>query len=372
MKFTKRFFATTFTLTGSIIGAGILGLPYVFSQSGFVVGLFWLFFLGAIMIFVNLSLGEVALRTKNIHQIPGYAGKYLGIWGKRILLFAVMFGIYSALLAYLIGEGQSFSKLFFGDINYAIYFAFGFWAIMTLLLREGLRNLKKVELWGVIVIIVIIFGIFIALSQNINPSNLNYYDTSNLFLPFGIVLFSLLGFTAIPELRIMAKRKEKLLKKAIIFGTLIPIFLYFLFTLVFVGVLGKSINEISTLSFGNTIVVLGIFTMMTSYFVLSFSLRDIFIYDLGKKRSTAFLFVSISPILIYSLFVFFDLASFIKILGIGGAISGGITGILILLMNIKAKKKGNRKPEFSIPINWLIIGILSLVFTLGVLAELFF
>jgi hypothetical protein len=141
--------------------------------------------------------------------------------------------------------------------------------------------------------------------------------------------------------------------------------------LVFVGVLGKSINEISTLSFGNTIVVLGIFTMMTSYFVLSFSLRHIFIYDLGKKRSTAFIFVSISPILIYLLFIFFDLASFIKILGIGGAISGGITGILILLMNLKAKKKGNRKPEYSIPINWLIIGILSLIFILGVLAELF-
>ena len=371
MKFQKRFWATAFTLTGSIIGAGILGLPYVFSQSGFLIGIFWLIFLGAIMMFVNLSLGEVTLRTKKIHQIPGYAGKYLGKWGKRILLLAVMFGIYSALLAYLIGEGQILSKLFFGDVKYAIYFAFGFWAVMTLLLREGLRNLKKVELWGVIVIIGIILGIFIGLSQNINPNNLNYYDVSNFFLPFGIVLFALLGFTSIPELRIEIKRREKLLKKAIIVGTLIPIILYFIFTLVFVGVLGKNISEISTLSFGNTIIVLGIFTMMTSYFVLSFSLRDIFIYDLEKRRSLAFIFVSISPILIYFFFIFFDLASFIRILGIGGAISGGITGILILLMNIKAKEKGNRVPEFSIPINWFVIGILSLILIIGIFLELF-
>ena len=53
----KKFWATTFTLTGTIIGAGILGLPYVFAKSGFLVGLFWLVVLGAIMIFVNLSLG---------------------------------------------------------------------------------------------------------------------------------------------------------------------------------------------------------------------------------------------------------------------------------------------------------------------------
>ena len=78
----KKFFATAFTLTGTIIGAGILGLPYVFSKSGFFIGAFWLIFLGFVMLFVNLCLGEVSLRTKKIHQLPGYAEKYLGKSGK--------------------------------------------------------------------------------------------------------------------------------------------------------------------------------------------------------------------------------------------------------------------------------------------------
>jgi len=60
----KKFWAATFTLTGTMIGAGVLGLPYVFAQSGFVIGLFWLIILGSILIFVNLSLGEITLRTK--------------------------------------------------------------------------------------------------------------------------------------------------------------------------------------------------------------------------------------------------------------------------------------------------------------------
>ena len=61
---TKKFWAAAFTLTGTVIGAGILGLPYVFSKSGFYVGLFWLLFLGSIIILCKLYLGEVILRTK--------------------------------------------------------------------------------------------------------------------------------------------------------------------------------------------------------------------------------------------------------------------------------------------------------------------
>tara|TARA_Y100000310_G_scaffold130751_2_gene129886 strand:+ start:14370 stop:15482 length:1113 start_codon:yes stop_codon:yes gene_type:complete len=370
MKFKKEFWVASFTLTGTIIGAGILGLPFVFFQSGFLVGVFWLIVLGMIMMFVNLCLGEVTLRTKSIHQLPGYAEKYIGKWGKNVMLFAVMFGIYAALLAYLIGEGQSFSRLFFGDLKYSIYFAIGFWVVMTMLLHEGLRGLKRVETWGVLAIISVLLTMLVWFYPNINLNNLNYYNFSNLFLPFGILLFALLGFSSIPELRMEIKNNEKLLKKAILLGSLIPVFLYFIFTLIILGVLGNDVSEIATLSFGKFIVVLGIFAMLTSYFVLSFSLRDIFYYDLNKKN-LSFLFVSVIPLVIYLLATFFDLANFIKILGIGGVVSGGLAGILILLMNLRAKKKGERKPEFSVPTNWIIIGIFSLIFLAGIFTELF-
>ena len=366
----KKFFATAFTLTGTIIGAGILGLPYVFSKSGFFIGAFWLIFLGFVMLFVNLCLGEVSLRTKKIHQLPGYAEKYLGKSGKVIMFFAVIFGIYSALLAYLVGEGQSLSKLFFGTLDYSLYFAFAFWILMTLLLREGLKELKKIEFYGVMVIIGIIFTIFLWFIPEVNFSNLNHYDFSNLFFPFGVILFALLGFTSIPELRREIKGDEKLLKKAIILGTLIPVFLYFIFTLIFVGVLGQNIEQVATISFGSFITILGIFTMLTSYFVLSFSLKDIFIYDL-KKKKLSFIFVSLIPFILYLSVTFFDFADFTRILSVGGVISGGLTGILILLMNINSKKKGNRKSEFSVPINWFVIGILSLIFVFGIVVELF-
>ncbi len=370
MVFNKQFWVTAFTLSGTIIGAGILGLPYVFSQAGFFVGVFWLFVLGLILLLVNLYLGEITLRTKTIHQLPGYAEKYLGKKGKILMFGAMAFGIYSALLAYLIGEGQSLSQLFFGTLDYSVYFAIGFWFAMTLLLKRGLKELKQIEFWGVLAIIGIILVMFLRFLPGINPGNLTYYDLSNFFLPFGVVIFALLGFTSISELRQEIKGQEKLLRKAIIVGTLIPVILYLLFSFIFVGIFGKNVEQIATISFGNAIIILGIFTMLTSYFVLSFSLKDIFVYDF-KKKKFVFFFVSLFPLLLYLIVMLFNFSNFVKVLGIGGVISGGLTGILILLTNIKSKEKGNREPEFSIPINWFVIFVLSLIFVFGIWFELF-
>ena len=63
--------------------------------------------------------------------------------------------------------------------------------------------------------------------------------------------------------------------------------------------------------------------------------------------------------------------SFTKILSIGGVVSGGLTAILILLMVNKAKKKGNRKPEYTIPYRKIISGIIILIFVAAVVREIF-
>ena len=367
----KKFWATTFTLTGTIIGAGILGLPYVFAKSGFLVGLFWLIVLGAVMIFVNLSLGEITLRTKGRHQLAGYAKRYLGKWGKRAMFFAMIFGIYSALLAYLVGEGESLAKIIPGNTS-PIFFGIAFWLIMTLLLREGLKGLKKVETWGVIGIIIIVFGIFIKFAPSINTANLMVWNSANFTIPIGVVMFALLGFTSIPELRNEIKGKEKLLKRAIIIGSLIPIVLYILFSAVFIGVLGANISEVATLSLGPFVTILGIFTMLTSYFVLSFSLRNTFKYDMKISKQSAFILTSLVPLVLYFLISKFSIVGFTFILGLGGVISGGTTGILILLMARKAKSttRNGKNPEIRVPINWTVIIILSAIFITGIILQL--
>ncbi|PIZ82934.1 hypothetical protein COX97_02345 [Candidatus Pacearchaeota archaeon CG_4_10_14_0_2_um_filter_05_32_18] len=368
-KESVKFWSATFTLTGTVVGAGILGLPYVFSKSGFFIGLFWILFLGAVIILSKLYLGEVVLRTKETHQLPGYAGKYLGKWGKRVMVFEMIFGVYSALIAYLIGEGQSFSKLFTGSSEHILLFTIGFWLLMTLLLGEGLRGLKKVGSWGVTAVLVIVLGMFIWYFPGVKMENIYSFDVNYIFLPFGVVLFALLGFSAIPELKRELKGSEKLMKKAIFVGALIPVIVYILFSFIFVATLGKDVPEVATLSFGKIVLFLGVFTMLTSYFVLSFALKDMFKFDFNYSKAKTFILVSILPLLIFTILYYLDLLEFVGILGFAGVISAGVTGILIALMNLKAKKKGNRKPEYSMRINKLIVILIIAVFVLGVLAE---
>ena len=128
--------------------------------------------------------------------------------------------------------------------------------------------------------------------------------------------------------------------------------------------------EIATLALGPVFILLGIFTMFTSYLSLGVALQDNFKFDERMKRKTAWFLTAIVPIGIFLLTRFFKYFSFIKILSIGGVISTGIIAILVLQMVKKAKKQGDRKPEYEMPINWFIIGLLSLIFILGVVYEL--
>jgi len=365
----KKLWAAAFTLTGTVIGAGILGLPYIFAKSGFLAGFFWLIILGALMIFINLVLGEITLRTRGRHQLSGYAEKYLGIRGKYAMVFVMLFGIYSALLAYLIGEGESFSRLLSGAVN-PVLLGIAFWFVMTLLLREGLRGLKKIESWGVMAIIAIILGMFIRFAPKIQFSNLATFNALNFTAPIGVIMFALLGFVSIPELRQEIKGEEKSFKKAIIIGGSIPVLLYILFASIFVGVLGKNVTEVATLSFGPFITVLGIFTMLTSYFVLSLSVRDTLKYDFGISGRINFLFTSFVPLVLYLLVSQFNILGFVSILGIGGVVSGGLTGILVLIMGRKAKAQNKKISDIKMPINWPVIIFLSLVFLAGIFLEL--
>jgi tyrosine-specific transport protein len=370
MKFNKKFYATAFTLTGTIIGAGMLGLPYVFAKSGFIPGIIWIIIIGAIMLFVNLTLAEVTLRTPGRHQLTGYARKYLKPWARKIMFLAVAFGIYSALLAYLIGEADSFSQLIPLDIN-PIFYGIAFWLITTLMLREGLKELKRVETWGVLVIIIIVIGIFLTNISNIQITNLTTINTSNIFFPIGVVFFAMLGFASIPELRQEIKGQENKFKKAILLGYFIPTILYILFSLTFIGVLGSSITEVATLSFGPIITILGIFTMFTSYFVLSFALKDTLEYDLNLSKNKSFMMYSVLPLILYISAELFSMDSFARILGIGGTVSAGVSGIFIMLMAKKAKEKQpGKKTHINMPINMAIIITLSVIFILAIILEL--
>ena len=59
MKLKSRLFSSIAILIGTIIGAGIFGIPYAISKVGFGIGVIYLLVLGAVILVVTLAFGEV-------------------------------------------------------------------------------------------------------------------------------------------------------------------------------------------------------------------------------------------------------------------------------------------------------------------------
>jgi len=380
----KVVFEAIATLVGTIIGAGVLAIPYAFMKAGFLTGILNLVILSAAVVFLYLYMGEIVLRTNGKMQLTGYAQKYLGKNGGRLMAFTMILGIYGALVAYIIGVGRSLNSLF----NFPAFDKFGifippellaslvFFIFGIIIVYFGLNIIKKSELVMSTVVIAIILIISIISFLGINFSNLASFDVYSIFLPYGVVLFALAGAVAIPEMEEeLVKHRDKL-KKAIIIGTLIPIIFYFIFALVVIGNCGINTGEIATTclidKYGIMMVILGnlfpIFAMSTSFLTLGLGLKQMFNYDYKFNHFISWFFTSLIPlILFFWIFFFVKSEIFYKTISLTGGIAMTLEGILIVLMFQRAKKKGDRKPEFQIKSSNLISTTLIILFLIGMI-----
>lgn len=367
-------FRATALLCGTIIGAGVLGIPYIISKTGFIPGLFIIIVIGLAMMMLNLFLGEVILRTPGNHQLPGYAERYLGKTGKRLMMFSMIFGIYGALIAYIIGSGQALATVF-GLSN--LTFSIAFFIVASGIVYIGLKAIAKSELFFIIAVFLIFGGIFIysIFSGNFNLSNIAVTNLKNILLPYGVVLFAFIGTAAIPEMKEYLMHDKKKLKKAIIIGSLIPLIAYVLFTFAIIGITGTNTTEIATIGlgqfFGKFILILGnlfaAFAMFTSFLTLALAMKEVYLYDYKLKNFLAWALTVVIPFIIFLT----GFTSFIKVIGITGAVAGGIDGILIVLMFWNARKMNYRIPEYKLGKKHLLGLLLILMFILGIIYQFY-
>lgn len=365
------FWKAVSTMTGCVVGAGILGLPYVVAKAGYLTGLTTIAVLGVMVIFLALCFGEVVLRTKGTHQMIGYAERYLGKAGKYMMTLIFWFSISGALTAYTLGVGASAYSLFgFGQ---PIMYSLIFFAVGASFIFLGLKVVEDVELIFFIAMLIVLGIICTTAIFYINPENIELaFNPAKLLLPYGVALFAFLGLQAVPEMRIELQRRKRLLKWAIFLGMLIPTTIYLLFPAIIVAVSGKATPEIATTGLGIFIGPIGyifgnlfaVITMSTSFFILGLAMRDSFMYDYKIPRVLAWMITCAIPLTL----VLSGIASFIKIVGLVGIVMGGIEGILVTLMILKAKKHGDRKPEYSMPVNWLVLILLISLFIGGTLS----
>lgn len=374
--YKSDFFGAIAIIVGTCVGAGIFGLPYVINQVGALIGIFYLIILGFVTVLICLAYGEIILRTKGTHQFTEYARIYLGKTGKNIAFLALAVGFYGGMIAYLMGVSNFLFNLispFCGGsifIYRLVYFVF-----IATALFFGLGAIKKLEKVLTVLMICFVIALFIFGFSFIKTDNLTSFNISNIFIPYGVILFAFACSSAVPDMKNVLADKKYLLKKAIIIGVSIPLFVYLIFSLTIVGISGSNTTENAiyglAASLGPVALIIGsIFaciTMTTSFLTVGLILKEVYHYDFKINKYLAWLIVISPPFIVLNL----NLFTFIGIIAVSGAIIGGLDGILTIKMYNKAKIIGQRKPEYELKLTKVSSGIMYGVFILGIFYELF-
>lgn len=361
------FFEAVAVMLGSVIGAGILGLPFAVAKVGWFIGLIYIATLGVLVMGLNLMLGEITLRTKEPMQLAGLAGKYLGRRGKTIMAAVTLFSSFGALLAYLIGEGEVLRGFFGGT---AFFWSLLFWLVSSFFVYLGLSFVKKVDILLTLIILGIVLLISFISAPQIKLPHLSTVSFKNILLPFGVILFALQGASAIPQVKEILPSSQKRMKAAIVAASLVVISVYILFTTAVLGVTGKETTEVATLGLGKklgaSVLILAnlfaLFAMGTCFLNISLSLKRVFIWDFKVPRFWAWFLTAIIPLILF----LFGLRSFIDTIDVVGSVFGSLSAILIIMIYWRAKQKGDLTPHrFRLHHTLLLSVLIIIVFAIA-------
>lgn len=371
----KNIILPTSLLAGTIIGAGIFALPYVFEKAGILTGLFYLIIFSAVFALIHLMYADVIIRTKENHRLPGYARIYLGKWGEGLAIITSIIGMFFALTIYLILSISFFNLIFPSLLSFVYaYKLLIFWFLGSLAVFIGINRLAVSEFlifFGIMAIILMIFGCGMANSGQIISGYL--VNWAYAILPYGAILFSFNGRIAIPTvLGYFRKNNQSQLKAKIpiILGSLTPALVYLIFVF---GIFSLS-DQVSEDAISGLIShlprlvlvlfgVLGLVSLWSSYIMIGRSIKKSLEHDLKLRHFLSGSIVSAAPLLLY----FSGFQSFLGLIAIVGGVFAGISGIFIILMWLKARKTEAGRGALLKKINPLIIYALLLVFIGGII-----
>ena len=361
-----RYLAALSTTVGTIVGGGILALPYAIEQSGFFEGTALMVILGVASALLTMYTGELSSHFKKLHQLPIIISKYTSKRLRLVILLFQILTIYGAQIAYLTGIAAVLVFLLKLPYSAAVLLVF----LLTLpLIYRGYKLVEDAETPMLFIKIALIIAASIAVFSLVKTVNLYSLNPSNLFNPFGIILFSLTGYTVIPEVKEELGGTKKL-TSVIVTSYLISIAVYLLFTASFIGAFGPAVSSVATNSIHSVyytilFAVTTLFLLLTPYIALSLVLTDAFTYDFTISRTPS-IFLSLAIPFVVALFDF----NFEKILDITGGVFISLLAMLLLSAVFLERRRHDIKkikylvPGGSAPLFFtFIIMIIGLIYT---------
>jgi amino acid permease len=332
-------------LAGTIIGAGIFGVPVMIGAWGVVPATAAFVVLTAVVLCAHLLYAEAIIANKKPSRAAGQAKRWLGRGWASVTGALQTIQIFGSSLAYVILGGEFLAVLahFFGLDVPLLFWQIAFWLAGGLLVLRGLKLTARVEAyltWMLAAAIVFVIWFF---SSQMDFRIIFDLPVRWTFEPYGVILFALLGITIVPEVADLSGYRRDDVFRAVIRGTLLASALTYGFGvtawLASSGALGRDPADIVNLlppSLAFVIPVFGFLAVMTSFAASSLDLRNMFHVDYGLANAASWTAAIGVPLVL----LFLTPRDFLATIGLVGSVFGAAIAVLVSIMGRAALRRG--------------------------------
>jgi tyrosine-specific transport protein len=378
-------------VAGTSIGGGMLALPVLTSQAGFipsvVVYLFcWLFMAGTGLLFL-----EVSQWMKRDSNIVSMANQTLGVWGKYTAWVLYLFLFYCLTIAYLVGCGQILVELFQHQIpNWMGPVLFvGLFAPLILVQTSLAGKLNIILVTG---LAISYFSFVILGARFVDPTLLGEmnWKKSLSVLPIAFTSFAYQGI--IPTLVSYMEEDLQKTRRAILIGSFIPFIAYVVWQWLILGIVPidgpggltealqqgqTAIHPLKHFLHNSSVYLLGqsfaFFALVTSFLGVTLGLRDFLADSLKIKKTFRGKLMLVGLILAIPLFVSLQYPHiFLVALDYAGGFGCALLlGLLPILMVWKGRYQLGLDQNPQVKGGRVVLSFMALFVTFEVLAEWF-
>lgn len=361
-------------ITGTTIGAGMLGLPLVTGFAGFVPAVVLILLYWLVMLYTSFITLEATLWFPYETHFLSIAENTIGTWGKIFTWIFYIFLLYALTTAYLAG----LNPLVLDFIRYVFRASVPTWVgyipllvILGFFIYRGVIWVDHANRWMMLGLIATFILILIFLFPSVRVEQLQTYNWKELYLSLSLLATAFGYHIIIPSLATYLQRDVRACKQAIWIGSFIPVVVYIIWVVLSLGIIplegpfgiktavangttsGELLAEITQFSFLKVILrIFTFFIIVTSFLGVSLSLFDFLADALKIKktrlgRGTLFLLTFVPPLII----CLYNPHIFLQALDYAGAF-----GVIVLLAVIPSLFLLFGRRKFSTPESYKVPG----------------
>ena len=357
-KKTLSTFEASAIITGYGIGGGVMAMPVLVNKVGIIMAIGILLIALLANYLMHLMIADLVLKCGKDSQIIDIFNKFIFKGKAKKVLTIIVFAIvalvlYANLAVYIAGAGEIINKLFPQIPLIATKFIFYGFALLTGFF--GLKILGISEKYTIIVIFGMVIALMVGSCFNIkNTLSINISGFRDVLAYLGVAMFAFIAFFSIPQVVNGLDGDKKKINKSIILGmlmNLLIILIVVIFSLLsasdvtkddapFIIYWAQGIGPWAEIV-GNIFVLLA---MLTTYWSISFALRDIIKSAIHKNNIICILIATIPALLISII----PSESFIKLLDLTAGAIAILIGIFVIPAFFIARRKNNNESMLGI------------------------